>query len=425
MQKSDGTSTKRAALVQRNCFSQLQEQRQKNGKTQALSLLHFAFCFLLFAFALCPSFAQEPTPYAAINRNAVTYSGPGRDAAHDLTGSEIRIGMLVPMTGPRQAEGETLRRAAQMAVDDQNAASLPGPRITFVMRDESGPWGRASSEIVHLVFDDQAVALITSSEGDSAHLAEQVGNKIGVPIVTLSSDSTTTEINMPWIFRLGPNDTAQARAFARDIYQNRKSQRVVLLRQSDRDGRLGGEAFMKAAAELNAPPPLEAVVDSGKIVDILAQPDLARAQAVVVWTDAPTATRIAARLRDLRATVPVYVCRKAAENGEGAVSQPPCAACGSHGAAPWISSSQSSPEAHAEFARRYHQRFGTEPAIAAAEAYDAVRILAISLRQSGPNRTRLRDTLATVDGFAGASGIISFDHAGNDTTQVTLPKMEE
>ena len=49
----------------------------------------------------------------------------------------------------------------------------------------------------------------------------------------------------------------------------------------------------------------------------------------------------------------------------------------------------------------------------AAEAYDAVRILAASLRQSGPNRARLRDALAAVSAFPGASGGISFDHAGN------------
>lgn len=420
MQRSKGKSTNRASLIQRNCGSKTQRQLQ----TLTHVLLPFAFCILPFAFSSIPSFAQDPKPYAAINRDAVTYNGPGRDATYDLPGSEIRIGMLVPMTGPRQAEGETLRRAAQMAVDEQNAASLPGPRITFVMRDENGPWGLASSEIVHLIFDDQAVALITSSEGDSAHLAEQVGNKVGVPIITLSSDSTTTEINMPWIFRLGPNDAAQARAFARDIYQNRKLQRAVLLRQSDRDGRLGGEAFMKAAAEMNALPPVEVVVDSGNIADAVAAMDIAVAQAVVVWTDAPAAARIAARLRDLRATVPVYVCRKAAEDDSGAATQPPGTGCGRKDAAAWITASPSSPQAHAEFARRYHQRFGTEPGIAAAEAYDAVRILAISLRQSGPNRTRLRDALAAVDGFAGASGIISFDHAGNDISQVTLLKLE-
>jgi ABC-type branched-subunit amino acid transport system substrate-binding protein len=102
----------------------------------------------------------------------------------------------------------------------------------------------------------------------------------------------------------------------------------------------------------------------------------------------------------------------------------PCPACGSSGAAPWIAAATENPQARADFYQRYHQHFGTEPGIGAAEAYDAVRILAASLRQSGPNRTRLRDALATVTAYAGASGLISFDHAGNDISQVTLLQLK-
>jgi len=409
-----------------------------NGRRRSQLLLPFDFCLLTFAFPICLlptaycllclfavlSFAQEPKPYAAIDRDAVNYNGPGREANHDLAGSEIRIGLLLPLTGPRQSEGEALRRGTQMAVDDENAASLPARRLTLVTRDESGPWGQASTQIVNLVFDDQALALITSGEGGSAHLAEQVGNKIGVPILTLSSDATTTEINLPWIFRLGPTDAAQAKAFTRDIYQGRKLQRVVLLSQNDRDGRMGGEAFLKAAEALQAVAPAQIVVDPEKITEALAAKDLSAAQAVVIWADAPTANLLVASIRKLQPAVPVYVCRKAAEGDSSTVSHMPCPACGSSGAAPWIAAATENPQARADFYQRYHQHFGTEPGIGAAEAYDAVRILAASLRQSGPNRTRLRDALAAVTAFPGASGIISFDHAGNDMSQVTLLQLK-
>jgi len=273
------------------------------------------------------------------------------------------------------------------------------------------------------VFDDQAVALITSAEGDSAHLAEQVGNKIGVPILTLSSDSTTTEINLPWIFRMGPTDAVQTQAFARDIYQKRKLQRVVLLNQDDRDGRLGGEAFIKAAGETNAPAPLQVMVDPKKITEAMAAKDLATAQAVVIWTDAPTASRLTARMREARPGVPLYLCRKATEGDLSSEDPAPCPVCSNPDAGPWIAAAPESPQARADFYQRYRRRFGAEPGLGASEAYDAVRVLAASLRQSGPNRARLRDALATVSTFAGASGIISFDHAGNDTSQVTLLRL--
>jgi branched-chain amino acid transport system substrate-binding protein len=421
------------------------KRQSAKGKRQNQPLLRFALCLLTFdfsslplAFRICllstaycllsslPCFAQAPPaePYAAINRDAVSYNGPSRDAGRDLAGEETRVGLLLPLSGPREAEGEALRRAAQMAVDEENArAPSGGNRLRLVARDESGPWGQASAQIVHMVFDDEAVALITSAEGDSAHLAEQVGNKIGVPILTLSTDSTTTEINLPWIFRLGPTDAMQAQAFARDIYQKRKLQRVVLLSQNDRDGRLGGEAFAKAAGEMSAPAPLQVTVDPKKITEAMAEKDLATAQAVVIWTDAPAASRLAARVREARPSVPLYLCRKATEGDLSSENRAPCPACDNQDAGPWIAAAPASPQARADFYQRYRRRFGAEPGLGASEAYDAVRILAAALRQSGPNRARLRDALGQVSAFAGASGVISFDHAGNDLTAVTLTRL--
>ncbi len=405
--------------------------RWAGGQWESFLSAYLPIC-LLPALCLCAlvvdplGLAQEAsiTPYAAINHDTVTYNGPGREADHDLAGSEIRVGLLLPLTGPRQAEGEALQRAAQLAVDDANAARLPAsPRLALVTRDESGPWGQASAQIVHLIFEDQAVALITSAEGGSAHLAEQVGNKIGVPILTLSSDTTTTEINLPWIFRLGPTDAAQAQAFTRDIYLNRKLQRVVLLSQDDHDGRLGGAEFIKAANAMNAVAPTQIVVDPEQFTETTSRKELSSAQAVVIWTDAPTASGLVEKVRELQPTAPLYLCRKAAEGDASVAIQLHGATCGNKDANSWIAAAPESLQARTDFCRHYHQRFGADPGIGAAEAYDAVRILAASLRQSGPNRARLRDALATVSAFAGASGIISFDHAGNDTSQVTLLKL--
>ncbi len=373
------------------------------------------------------AFSQAPPaePYAVLNREAVNYNGPGRGAGHDLAGTDIRLGLLAPLTGPRQTEGEALGRAAQMAIDEENATRLPaGRRLVLVTRNESGQWGRASAEIVHLVFDDQAVALITSADGSTAHLAEQLANKVGIPILTLSTDTTTTEINLPWIFRLGPADAAQARAFARDIYLERKLQRVVLLTENDHDGRMGGEEFEKAARRTNAPAPSRIALEPEKSLADTSLAGLESAQAVVIWADAATATLLAARLRETLPSAPLYLCRKAVQDNGSALTGPRCRACADGGAGVWTAvAPEGQPGSRAGFEQRYRQRFGAEPGMGAAQAYDAVSILAASLRQSGPNRARLRDALAQVSAFPGIAGLISFDHAGNDLTAVTLTRL--
>jgi len=346
----------------------------------------------------------------------VNYSGPGRDAHHDLQGSEIKIGLLAPLTGPHQEEGEALLQAAQLAIEDEAASPLPeGRHLSIVPRDQSGPWGRTSNEVVHLIYEDHAVAIVTSLDGGSAHLAEQVGNKVGIPVLTLSSDPTTTQINLPWIFRLGPTDAQQARAFARDIYVARKLKQVILITENGHDGRVGGEQFEKAARGLNAPPVIQLAIDPADWnPDSVAKQIAARKpDAVVFWTGHETAAKLVPRFRSKFPAAPVYLCQEAAQ-GRFDTDQMNI----------WIVTPRLAESPLREsFEKRFRERAGALPTPAAAQAYDAVRILAAALRRSGPNRARLRDALAELSPYAGASGVISFDHAGNDLSDVTLVRL--
>ena len=360
--------------------------------------------------------SKAQKPYAAINHEAINYAGPGREAAHDLPGPEIRIGLLAPLQGARKAEGEALRQAAQIALEDEAANPLRGGRrLALVARDETGLWGRASSEIVRLVFDDRVVALITSSEGSAAHLAEQVGNRVGVPVLTLASDSTTTQINIPWLFRVVPNDTVQAAAFAEDIYRKRAFQKVLLITERTHDGRVGREEFEKAARRLQAPPPesLDVALPLADVDSLLAEIRRRVPQAVVLWTSAETAARL---IGQVESTPTIYVCRKALEEPFTQVAKR------RQGQGIWfVTSGTGSPTATSEgFRARFRARVGTAPSLAAAEVYDAVRLVAAGLRQSGPNRARLRDRLASFGEYRGVSGLISFDGAGNNREAVVL-----
>jgi len=361
-----------------------------------------------------PALPQTPPhPYAVIPRDAVNYSGPGRDASHDLRGIEIKIGLLAPLTGPRQNEGNALLQAAQLAIEDEAANPFPGGRrLSVVPRDQSDSWGRATNQIVRLVFDDQVAALVTSLDGDSAHLAEQVGNKVGVPIVTLSTDPSTTQINLPWIFRLAPTDTQQAGAFAHDIYIERKSKQIVLITERDHDGRVGGEEFQKAAHALRAPPFIQLEIDpAGSGLDsTVGQAVTAKPEALVFWTDPETAAKLLPQLLDELPSTQVYLCQEAAQ-----------ARFGPYQKNVWVvASNLAATSLRESFGERYRERTGALPIPAAARAYDAVRILAASLRRSGPNRARLRDALAALSGYHGASGVVAFDHAGNDVSDFTL-----
>jgi branched-chain amino acid transport system substrate-binding protein len=381
---------------------------------------HLAVVILSLGVSAAIAQRADPQPYASIDPATISYSGPDREAPRDLAGRDIKIGLIAPLQGARKLEGDGLVAAAQMAIEDESAAPLAGGQhLKLVVRDETGLWGRASSEIVKLAVEDRAVALITSSDGRAAHLSEQVGNRLGVPVVTLASDATTTQINIPWIFRIVPNDAAQAGAFAENIYRERGFKRVLLISEGDHDGREGAAAFVKAAQKLGAAPP-EQVTIASPTADLTPLGIAARArdaQAVIIWVSAALATRVLEEIAEVSA--PAFICRKALEG--------PLMSALRGRQNIWVAASinPSAENARRAFAERFQARTGFKPSPAAAEVYDAVRLIAQSLRQSGPNRARLRDALAARAVYPGVSGIINFDGAGNNRAAIALVPLHE
>jgi ABC-type branched-subunit amino acid transport system substrate-binding protein len=393
--------------------------------------------FSLVTFAAGSPVLPQPDPaatkpYATLDRQSVSYLGPARAPEKELPNSVAVIGMILPLQGPQQSEGKAILAAAQLSLEaEQSLGPLPdGRKLALVARDESGPWGQASTQILALVEQDHALALVTSPNGNSAHLAEQISNKIGFPILTLSSDPTTTETNIPWLFRLGPSDTDQARAFCQRIYAQLGIQKVLLIVQTDHDGRVGGEEFEKAASNLHATAParLDLATSTPNLEWLGEVVQTKNPDAIVVWTDSLLARELLALLHKTRPSTPIFLCRKATE--QGALSGSSNAArvskdqAGNLGELFTLETSQKGREtARSEFDQLYLARTGTTPSIAAAEAYQAVHLIAVALRAAGANRVRLRDYFANSGKFREATGIMPFDPAGNSLQEFAIVKL--
>jgi ABC-type branched-subunit amino acid transport system substrate-binding protein len=139
-----------------------------------------------------------------------------------------------------QIESQAKKRAGFCEAGHAQYVTLQlhdAPRIRLAVRDENERWGEASSDLVELIDDDRALALVTLFHGNIAHQAEQVANKLSVPVLTLTSDPTTTSINIPWIFRLGPSDIDQAQTIATAL--SGPAARILVVYENDHDGRTG------------------------------------------------------------------------------------------------------------------------------------------------------------------------------------------
>ena len=369
----------------------------------------------------------QPAPYDSIAIDGENYAGPARGSAWDETGSTVYIGLLAPMHGPEMAEGEAIVAAANMALKDSTQRPLPGGRhVELAIGDESGPaWGHVSDVILQLVLQKNVVVLITSTDGADTHVSEQVGNRLGVPILTLSSEATTTEIDIPWTFRIGPSDEAQAQTIAANIYGERGLKKVLVISDAGRDGRGGAAAMRQAAVSMGAPAPEELVLAPQKpeFSSLVKRIQIDSPQAIVLWTNAESAQRLLPMLQAAGLSAEMYLSQQAAHVGSALTltSTDVKEESAAKSLSAWTIAARGEDNLTGKiFAVRYLRQTGRPPSVAAAEAYDAVCLAVRALRAAGPNRARVRDQLAKTRNYSGASGTITFDREGNNTTQVHL-----
>jgi branched-chain amino acid transport system substrate-binding protein len=367
--------------------------------------------------------ATAPTPYASISAEFESYAGPGRAPANDLTGQVVRIGLLAPLQGERNAEGDAMVAAAQMALRDTASQRLSGGRhIALAVEDSSGPaWGMVSDAVIRLMLNDEAVAVITSTSGADTHLCEQVGNRIGVAVLTLSADPTTTQIDIPWIFRMGPSDDQQALGIAQDIYTARKLQNVLLIAQHDHEGDHAIQEMKQAASALGARTPKVIALDESPLDlgYVMKEIETEAPQAVVIWTNPSTAAILLRALRIAGVKTLFYLSEDASSDMHDA-SKSELAASDA-----WTIVGDDEPTGNREsFAARFLQSTGAAPSLAASETYDAVILTVHALHTAGPNRARVRDKIAKATNYDGVSGKISFDREGNDLRPLHLIQLK-
>jgi ABC-type branched-subunit amino acid transport system substrate-binding protein len=173
----------------------------------------------------------QPTPYARVGEDGVAYAGP---RLADVPPGPVHIVLF----GPQAAS------VAQSA--EAKAALIPAsaPPWELVAVDSDQNWGAASTQLVHALFDEHALAIV-ALDRNAAHLAEQLALKALVPVIALSADLSLTATNVPWIFRLPAETTAaSALRLLRDA-ERQSGANPGRLRDVLASGRgLGGFAFL-------------------------------------------------------------------------------------------------------------------------------------------------------------------------------------
>ena len=380
-----------------------------------LPLKHVAS--LVFGALLLAGVSGADEPYKTMLDEAVTFTGTETlDGALDE--DEYRIGVFAP-DDDNHPVGRDLVRGISLAVDQANAAGgIDGKPLRLVRRWAADPWGAGSKEVVGMVFDDRVWALIGGPDGETTHVAQQVATKAHLPLIApVSSDPSLTHTRVPWIFRLPPDDRAQAEEMVMEGLGPRALKRVGVVVSTDHDGRVFAEE-MKAALEQ---------VQNSPIFELEVAPGIHDPGSLAnrVRSFAPDALVMRLRPDDVRRLLEAL--QSAGVDcavllpwipGLRLVEFPPAYGGPVIEVAPFRSRQQCGP--YLKLVRAGVRRHGAKPSVAMVYGFDAANLVIEALRRRTGGRSDLQRQLTGLSGFWGASGPIRWNNGGGNTAKPAI-----
>ncbi|MFH9136723.1 ABC transporter substrate-binding protein [Streptomyces sp. NPDC017524] len=305
----------------------------------------------------------------------------GRRSAGSASGSgappTYTIGLHADLSGPGRAAGLAHQRGVRLAVADHNARADTAFRLALRTEDDAGDPRRALRAADRLGADPDVIATVGPT---GAVLAEDVVQRYGaarLALVVVAAGSTTASETAAHLCVTRPYDRMLAPGLVGYVVHTRSAERVLLVQDSDSDGTgLGGQL----GSAIRDTPPTDATLIEHALPRGDAGFGAAARKAMTSGADAVVlasgdATR-AARLATALAGEGYTGSRAAAGPALG-----PAFLAGAGAAAEgWVFA-----EAYADptalpsarkFTAAHRERFGAPPGTWAAEAYDAVGLIA-------------------------------------------------
>jgi branched-chain amino acid transport system substrate-binding protein len=349
---------------------------------------------LSLSLAGCPPKNEQGTSASADNSSA--------------SSGDILVGEYSSLTGLQGTFGTSTHQGIIMAADEVNAAGgINGRKIKIITEDDQSKPEEAATAVSKLISQNGVVAVLGEVASSASLAAAPICQSNKVPMITPSSTNPEVTKKGDYIFRMCFTDDYQGPGMAdytakqlgiktAAILTDVKNDYSVFLgRDFDRRFTADGGKIVAHVSYSNGDPDFRAQLTSIK-----------PSNPQILWVPGyyTDVGQIAQQARDLGITAPLV-------GGDGWVS-PKLIEIGGKALegcyyANHYSFDDPSPVVR-NFVDKYKQRFGAKPDAMAALAYDAMHVLADSMKRAkkldGPT---LRDAIAGTKGYQGVTGTIT------------------
>jgi len=344
-------------------------------------------------------------------------------------GKVIKIGALLPISGPGSYFGVQDKQGIELALEQLNKAGVNGYKFEVKYEDSACgplPATQAAKRLVEQYKPDVALG----EECSDATLAIMpIMAQAKVPLINAGSSAIKiTEPGNPWTFRIFPDEVMQGNNIAANAYNKLNARTAVLLHENTNAGIGNAKVFAEAFAKLGG----KILADIGFGRDVNDFTAIATRIAGLGQVDViPTYTLEGQGLKITQALMQAGVTKggggKAIQLGTiwlpfGFEQKAGKAALG-YVRAVQFDPLDKRPLVH-DFIAAFKAKYNASPTHLNAHAYDQIMLIADVVRRGATNAQSIRDELAKTKNLPAITGTITFDAHNQNSSMDTIHYME-
>jgi branched-chain amino acid transport system substrate-binding protein len=341
----------------------------------------------------------------------------------------IKIGGLLPMSGPGSYFGAQDKQGVELALEQLNKTGVNGYKFEVKYEDSSCSPLPATQAAKRLLDQFKPDVVIGEECSDATLAVMPIMEQAKVPLLNAGSSAIKiTDPGNPWTFRIMPNEVMQGVDIATKAYKQLNARTAVLLHENTNAGIGNANVFAETFTKLGG----KILADIGFGRDVNDFTSIATRVAGLGKIDViPTYTLEGQGLKITQALAQAGVVKggggQAIQLGTiwlpfGFEQKAGKAAVG------YIRIVQFDPTDQRDVVRKFIEAFkakyNQDPTHLNAHAYDQVMLIADVVRRGAKDAQSIRDGLAATKNFAGVTGSVEFDKTNQNTKMDTIHYME-
>jgi len=341
----------------------------------------------------------------------------------------IKIGALLPMSGPGSYFGAQDKQGIELALEQINRAGIGGYKLDVKYEDSSCSPLPATQAAKRLLEQYKPDVVIGEECSDATLAIMPLMEQAKVPFLNAGSSSIKiTEPGNPWTFRIMPNEVMQGVDIATNAYSRLNARTAVLLYENTNAGIGNAKVFNDTFTKLGG----KILADIGFGRDINDFTSVATRVAGVGKIDViPTYTLEGQGLKITQALAQAGVTKggggQAIQLGTiwlpfGFEQKAGKAALG------YVRIVQFDPTDQRALVRgfidAFKAKYNQDPTHLHAHAYDQIALIADVVKRGAKDAPSIRDGLAATKSFSGVTGSVEFDKTNQNNKMDTVHYVE-